>query len=279
MPTRTAEFRVNERHLATIVCWLPFNISVVYFTSLVFFFIQWSCPGYYKTSILKNVHISRHFGNFICLHLFLYQSNKIRLTWNVAQEKKKNDALIQTSLTTRESEMVMSRAEMAIPPSPIRCKVLRPAFSTRKSWGGKIRRDRSTIQRTAREMDDKVVVRHSRKRRWTRCWPLRRRWWRRWVELHPPWQRCPSSSRRPKIKFDVSSRQQSDGHTERHRSSEGPCWDLRATARLAKEKRRCAKMNEMTAWHRVGMKKNAPMTISTGRGFILLPSNPKCISF
>lgn len=30
--------------------------------------------------------------------------------------------------------MVMSRALIAIPPSPRRCRVLRPAFSTRNSW-------------------------------------------------------------------------------------------------------------------------------------------------
>lgn len=36
-------------------------------------------------------------------------------------------------LTTNEREMVMSRALTAIPANPIRCRVLRPALSTRKS--------------------------------------------------------------------------------------------------------------------------------------------------
>lgn len=37
-------------------------------------------------------------------------------------------------LTSRR-EMVMSTALIAIPPNPRRCRVLRPAFSTRKSCG------------------------------------------------------------------------------------------------------------------------------------------------
>ena len=36
--------------------------------------------------------------------------------------------------TTNRREMVMIRALTAIPPNPMRCSVLRPALSTRKSW-------------------------------------------------------------------------------------------------------------------------------------------------
>lgn len=41
---------------------------------------------------------------------------------------------MKPSLTTKDREMVMRRAQIAIPASPIRCNVLRPARSTRKSW-------------------------------------------------------------------------------------------------------------------------------------------------
>ncbi len=42
--------------------------------------------------------------------------------------------VVQTSLTTKDKEIVITRADIAIPANPIRCNVLRPALSTRKSW-------------------------------------------------------------------------------------------------------------------------------------------------
>ena len=75
-------------------------------------------------------------------------------------------------LTSRRAT-VMTTALTAIPPSPRRCRVLRPAFSTRKSW-----RDRQTDRRTggseAKRTNERTntgtdrntpTSRHSRKQR------------------------------------------------------------------------------------------------------------------
>lgn len=50
------------------------------------------------------------------------------------KENKEGDISEEDGGPTKTRVMVISRALTAIPPKPIRCKVLRPALSTRKSF-------------------------------------------------------------------------------------------------------------------------------------------------
>lgn len=102
-----------------------------------------------------------------------------------------------TKLTSRR-DTVISRVLTAIPPSPRRCRVLRPAFSTRNNCRtGTLWVTCFPAHTNAYQDEEDTRRRHSQKQWWRWCWRRRLRWWRRSASAHRLRKRSQWSNKTP----------------------------------------------------------------------------------